>query len=128
MSVITHAQTTTTGGYQPRDADYLALNPAQQALVTTTLRDLGIDNTGYNTGDTGIPAPAYRAAISTTAAQQIGMHLPAGHEIALCADCLTISDAHLMRQCADDAWRCDDDTDPFGNSCAQRYARQYEQD
>src|SRR5690242_11468461 len=99
MSVLTPARSTTTG-YQPRDADYLALNPEQQALVNATLRDLGIDDAGYITG-TGLPAPDDRAAISATCAQRIGMALPAGREIALCVDCLTVNDAELMREGAD---------------------------
>lgn len=124
MSVMTPAQTT----YRPRDVDYLALDPARRDRVDATLRDLGIDTNGYAHDDAGIPAPAYRAAISAATAQQISMALPAGHEIALCADCLTINDAQVMRECADGGWRCDDDTDPFGNACAQRHARDYEQD
>lgn len=127
MSVMTPAPNQPISGYRPRDVDYLALGRNQQELATRTLRDLGIDNDGHAI-DAGIPTPGHRAAISATLAHQLGMALPAGHEIALCADCLTITDAHLMREGGDGAWRCDTDTDPFGNSCHQRYAHDYEQD
>lgn len=127
MTVLDERPTVTTSGYTPRDADYLALTPTHRDLVIRTLRDLGINDAGY-TVDTGIPTPDHRAAISATTARTIGMHLAAGHEIALCVDCLTINDAHHMREGADGGWRCDDDTDPFGNSCAQAHAAAYERD
>ncbi|HEY5834940.1 hypothetical protein [Streptomyces sp.] len=125
MAVLTHARIPATTAYQPHSLDYLALNPAQREQAARTLADLGIDTDGATTGDDGCPDPTYRASISATTAHTLGMHLPCGHELALCHDCLTLGSAQHMRQGPDGAWRCTQ-PDPHGHACHTLYAAEHE--
>lgn len=124
--LMTHAQTRPS--YRPHSLDFLALDHTQRAAAAHTLADLGIDTDGTALTDTdGNPDPAFRTLISAVTASELGMSLTAGHELALCHDCLTLGDAQDMCQGPDGAWRCAE-PDPHGYACHTAYAAAYELD
>lgn len=127
MAVLTHAHMPPTSAYRPRSLDYLALTTTHRAQAAATLTNLGIDTDGHTTDDGGWPDPAYRTAISAATAAHLGMHLPTGHELALCHTCLTLGSAQDMREGPDGAWRCTQ-PDPHGNACHTLYATEHELD
>lgn len=101
-------QRPTTRAADPRfTVSPLVLTEAQAEVADTALDLLGIPG-GYVSGEQGITDADARQAVSRAAAHAIGLTLPAGHEIALCVDCLHYGDGEQHREGADYGLRCED--------------------